>query len=91
MLDLPLVQGMLRGMGAVSAGLIAGSALKLTSGLHGHPFGAAGCAILAALTLCGAVVLHVPLVWLLLGLGLPATVLAWRLVWLQVHADVSRP
>ena len=91
MLDLPLVQGMLRGMGAVSAGLIAGSALKLTSGLRGHPFGTAGCAILAALTLCGAAVLHMPLVWLLLGLALPATVLAWRLVWLQVQADVSRP
>jgi len=91
MLDLPLVQGMLRGMGAVSAGLIAGSALKLTSGLRGHPFGATGCAILAALTLCGAVLVHVPLVWLLLGLGLPATLWAWRLVWLQARADASRP
>jgi hypothetical protein len=43
MLDVPMVQGMLRGMGAVSAGLIAGTALKLTSGLRGHAFGAAGC------------------------------------------------
>jgi chromate transporter len=91
MLDVPMVQGMLRGMGAVSAGLIAGSALKLTSGLRGHPFQTAGCALLVGLTLGGAAVLHVPLVWLLLGLGLPATLLAWRLVWLQNRAEASHP
>ena len=90
MLDVPMVQGMLRGMGAVSAGLIAGSALKLTSGLRGHPFGVTGCTVLVGLTLVGAVVLHVPLVWLLLGLGLPATLLAWRLVWLQARAEVAQ-
>ena len=91
MLDVPMVQGMLRGMGAVSAGLIAGSALKLTSGLRGHPFGATGCAVIVGLTLLGAAVLHVPLVWLLLGLGLPATLLAWRLLWLQARAEASHP
>jgi len=91
MLDVPMVQGMLRGMGAVSAGLIAGSALRLTSGLRGHPFGVMGCTILVGLTLGGAAVLHVPLAWLLLGLGLPATLLAWRLLWLQARADVSHP
>jgi len=91
MLDVPMVQGMLRGMGAVSAGLIAGSALKLTSGLRGHPFQTAGCALLVGMTLGGAAVLHVPLVWLLLGLGLPATLLAWRLVWLQNRAEASHP
>ena len=86
MLDVPLVQGMLRGMGAVSAGLIAGTALKLTRGLRGHPFGAAGCVALCGLTLAGAAVLHVPLVWLLLGLGVSGTLLAWRILWLQVRA-----
>ena len=86
MLDVPMGQGMLRGMGAVSAGLIAGTALKLTSGLRGHPFGAAGCVALSALTLAGAAVLHVPLVWLLLGLGVSGTLLAWRILWLQARA-----
>jgi chromate transporter len=86
MLDVPLVQGMLRGMGAVSAGLIAGTALKLTRGLRGHPFGAAGCVGLSGLTLAGAAVLHVPLVWLLLGLGVSGTLLAWRILWLQARA-----
>jgi chromate transporter len=86
MLDVPLVQGMLRGMGAVSAGLIAGTALKLTSGLRDHPFGAAGCVALSGLTLAGAAVLHVPLVWLLLGLGVSGTLLAWRILWLQARA-----
>jgi len=86
MLDVPLVQGMLRGMGAVSAGLIAGTALKLSSGLRGHPFGTAGCVALSGLTLAGAAVLHVPLVWLLLGLGVSGTLLAWRILWLQARA-----
>jgi len=86
MLDVPLVQGMLRGMGAVSAGLIAGTALKLTSGLRGHAFGVAGCVALSGLTLAGAAVLHVPLVWLLLGLGVSGTLLAWRILWLQARA-----
>jgi chromate transporter len=86
MLDVPLVQGMLRGMGAVSAGLIAGTALKLTRGLRGHPFGAAGCVALSGLTLAGAAMLHVPLVWLLLGLGVSGTLLAWRILWLQARA-----
>ena len=91
MLDVPLVQGMLRGMGAVSAGLIAGTALKLTSGLRGHPFGTAGCVALSSLTLAGAAVLHVPLVWLLLGLGVSGTLLAWRILWLQVRAAGQAP
>jgi hypothetical protein len=34
----------------------------------------------------GAAVLHVPLVWLLLGLGIPGTLLAWRILWLQARA-----
>jgi len=86
MLDIPMVQGMLRGMGAVSAGLIGGSALKLTAGLRGHPFGAVACLALTGLTVAGAAVLHVPLVWLLLGLGIPGTLLAWRILWLQARA-----
>jgi len=86
MLDVPMVQGMLRGMGAVSAGLIAGTALKLTNGLRGHPFSAAGCVAVSGLTLAGAAVLHVPLVWLLLGLGVSGTLLAWRILWLQARA-----
>ena len=87
LLDVPMVQGMLRGMGAVSAGLIAGSALKLTRGLDGHPFRATGCVALTGLTLAGAAVLHVPLVWLLVGLGIPGTLLAWRMLWLQTRAE----
>ena len=86
-LDVPMVQGMLRGMGAVSAGLIAGSALKLSSGLRGHPFRIGGCVALGGLTLTGASVFHVPLAWLLLGLGIPGTLLAWRMLWLQTRAE----
>jgi hypothetical protein len=72
--------------------LIAGSALKLTRGLRGHPFRTTGCTLLVGLTLGGAAVLHVPLVWLLLGLGLPATLVAWRMVLgLQARSNGSPP
>jgi chromate transporter len=72
----PAIAGAVRGMSAVSAGLIAGSALKLTSGLRGSVLGApAGLLLgLAAFTLVA--ILHVPLLWALVVVGLPAWGLA---------------
>ena len=35
----PVVAGVLRGMGAVAAGLIAGASLKMASALKNHPLG----------------------------------------------------
>lgn len=73
--DQPAVQGALRGMGAVSAGLIAGTGLKLIAALKGNAMGVLACAVLAALTFIAIALLRIPLVWVLLGLGLPA--MAW--------------
>jgi chromate transporter len=73
--DQPAVQGALRGMGAVSAGLIAGTGLKLIAALKGNAMGVLVCAVLAALTFIAIALLRIPLVWVLLGLGLPA--MAW--------------
>ncbi len=73
--DLALVQGALRGMGAVSAGLIAGTGLKLIAGLRTNAMGRAVCAALAVLTFVAIGVLRIPLLWVLLGLGAPA--MAW--------------
>jgi len=68
----PMVQGALRGMGAVSAGLIAGTGLKMMPALKDNPMGIAVCVLLASLTLVAIVGLRIPLVWVLLGLGIPA-------------------
>ena len=73
--DLHVVQGALRGMGAVSAGLIAGTGLKLMAALRTNAMGKPVCAALAILTFIAIGVLRIPLVWVLLGLGAPG--MAW--------------
>ena len=74
----PQVAGALRGMAAVAAGLIAAAALKLAGPLKKHPLGRPLCALLAAA--CFALVgwLHLPLGWVVPGLGLLACALTWR-------------
>jgi chromate transporter len=67
--DLPAVQGALRGMGAVAAGLVAATGLKLAGALRGHVLGRAGCAALAAAAFVGVALLRLPLPMVLLGLG----------------------
>jgi chromate transporter len=72
---LPAAQGALRGMGAVSAGLIAGTGFKLSASLRQNPMGRWVCALLAVATFAAIGLLRVPLMWVLLGLGLGAC--AW--------------
>lgn len=76
----PEVAGAVRGISAVSAGLIAGTALKLASGLRGSALGVPASLALGLAAFALVAVLHVPLVWTLLAIGLPAWALAaWRL------------
>ncbi len=70
--DAPWAQGALRGMGAVSAGLIAAVGLKLIGALHTNPMGMPICVGLAVLTFVGVGILRWPLAWVLLGTGLIA-------------------
>jgi chromate transporter len=63
-------QGALRGMGAVSAGLIAAVGLKLISALRGNPMGMPVCIALAATSFVGVGLLRWPLAYVLLGTGL---------------------
>lgn len=65
-------QGALRGMGAVSAGLIAAVGLKLISALRNNPMGMPVCVALAAVSFVGVGLLRWPLVFVLLGTGLVA-------------------
>ena len=74
----PAVAGALKGMGAVAAGLIAGTGLKLATALRVNPMGLPVCLILAVLSFVGVALLRWPLVWVLLGLGSVACVYAWK-------------
>lgn len=65
----PAVQGALRGMGAVAAGLIAATALKLLPALRQHPLGPWGCALVAGAGLLALLVARWPLAWVVLGIG----------------------
>ena len=72
------VQGALRGMGAVSAGLIAGTGLRLVPALRSNVMGLLVCTALVGITFISIAWLRVPLGWVLLGLGLPAFFWALR-------------
>jgi chromate transporter len=67
--DLPQIQGALRGMGAVTAGLITATGFKLLPALKRNPLGESWCWVLLALTFVAIGLLRIPLVWVLLCLG----------------------
>jgi chromate transporter len=70
-------QGALRGMGAVAAGLIAATGLKLLPALRANPMGQRQALSVVALTFVLIALVRVPLAWVLLGVGTPACGLAW--------------
>ena len=74
------VAGALRGMGAVSAGLIAGTALKLAQSLRTNPVGVPACLGLAAVAFAMVGLLRIPLAFTLLAIAPAAWGLAWRRV-----------
>ena len=74
----PGVAGALRGMGAVSAGLITATGLKLAGALTGNVLGLRVCAVLGVLCFVAIAVLRWPLAYVLLGLGGVAGMMAYR-------------
>ncbi|MFO1220188.1 MAG: chromate transporter [Burkholderiaceae bacterium] len=74
----PQVAGALRGMGAVAAGLVLATALKLAATLKKNPLGLPLCLTITAATAIAVGVLRWPLVWVVLGLGSIGYALAWR-------------
>lgn len=70
--------GALRGMGAVAAGLIAGTSFKLLTGLRRHPLGFALVLAFAAAAFAALALLRWPLFVIVLGLGGAAWCLTWR-------------
>ena len=74
----PGVIGALRGMGAVAAGLIVATGLKLFPALKKNALGMGVCIAFGALCFVAVAILHWPLAYVLLGLGAVACTLAYR-------------
>jgi len=71
------VAGALRGMGAVAAGLVIATAIKLLSTLKANPMGRAVSLGFAALTLALIAGWRLPMVWVVPGLGAIAVAVVW--------------
>jgi chromate transporter len=76
--DNPAMAGALRGMAAVSAGLIGAAALKMSAALTKNPLPPAWCGAIAALGFVLVALLKWPLLYVLLGLGGLGCVLTYR-------------
>jgi chromate transporter len=74
----PAVSGALRGMGAVAAGLVVATALKLMMALKANPMGPVACGAFVLVTLLVVAWLHWPLAGVIVALGSLAVALAWR-------------
>lgn len=75
--DNPRVSGALRGMGAVSAGLVLATAWKLLASLRRHPLGLPACLAIGAATVLLVAALRWPLAAVLAGLGVLSIALVW--------------
>ena len=73
----PVVAGAFRGMSAVAAGLILGTALKLASALGSNPMGIRVCALAGATVFAAVALLRLPLVLVLLVVGSLTCAFAW--------------
>jgi chromate transporter len=88
--DSPLAQGALRGMGAVAAGLITATGIKLIAALDRNAMGMGVCIALAALTFAAIALLRWPLLGVLLGIGGAACLWAYRVVGATPSTAVER-
>ena len=74
----PNLAGALRGMGAVAAGMIIATGLRLAAALRSSPLGIPLCGVLGAATFVAIALLRWPLVYVLLVLGSIGCVIAYR-------------
>lgn len=78
--DNAVAQNALRGMGAVAAGLITATGIKLIAALDKNAMGMGVCIALASLTFVAIALLRWPLLWVLLGIGGGACVWAYQVL-----------
>jgi len=74
---IPAVAGALRGMGAVAAGLVVATGLKLLPTLRRNPMGLPLCLLIGGLTFALVGWLRLPMIWVLPGVGSAAIAVAW--------------
>jgi chromate transporter len=74
----PQVQGALRGMGAIAAGLIVATGLKMIAALKTNPLGRPWCIGLAMATFVAVAWLRIPLAYVIVSLGVLACTLCYR-------------
>ena len=86
--DQAWAQGALRGMGAVAAGMIAATGIKLISALKFNPMGIVACTAVMVATFVGVSLLRWPLLGVLLGIGSLAC--TWAYVQLTKQAKTER-
>ena len=65
-------------MGAVAGGLVAATGIKLIAALRPHPLGLKTCLAIVLLMVALIAWWRLPMVWVLLGVGVPACLLTWR-------------
>jgi chromate transporter len=86
--DSPSAQGALKGMGAVSAGLIMATGLKLSTTLPQNPMGMKTAILFAVLSFICVGIFRFPLIWALLGLGVVSCFITYHaLKQLQTKLD----
>ena len=76
--DNPVAQGALKGMGAVSAGLIIATGLKLSTAFKQNPLGLNVAWLLVLATFVSVGLFRLPLLWVLSAIGLIGCGLAYR-------------
>jgi chromate transporter len=84
--DSAVAQNALRGMGAVAAGLVTATGIKLIAALDKNAMGMGACIFLAVLTFIAIGLLRWPLLWVLLSIGGGACLWAYRVL-SDVDAD----
>jgi chromate transporter len=70
--NLAVVAGAVKGMGAVAAGMIGAVGLKLLPTVRSNPIGVPVFTVTALVTFSMVALLRLPLVWAILGVGIPA-------------------
>jgi chromate transporter len=74
---LPPVAGSVRGIGAVSAGIVIGTALRLAPALRRNAMRLPACIAFVAAAFIGMALLHWPLIWVVAATGTIACAVAW--------------
>jgi chromate transporter len=87
--DSAVAQGALKGMGAVSGGLIIATGLKLSKTMPQNPLGLWLAIAFAVITFTAVGIFRISLIWVLLGFGLLACLLTYRALGITANTNVG--